>query len=97
LIDPSLLTHGNPRGPVRVMDAHPATTEPPKPRLPLHLWELDDAAFNLGPGENPKGQSGPLSWEVLETDASGRMRVRVRLDRHRSGSRTSVRSSPRPS
>ena len=81
LIDPALLTHGNPRGPVRVVDAHPGTPEPPKPRLPLHLWELDDAAFNLGPGENPKGHSGPLSWEVLETDDSGRMRVRVVLDR----------------
>jgi hypothetical protein len=81
LIDPSLLTHGQPKGPVRVVDAHPGTPQPPKPRLPLRLWELDDAAFNLGPGENPKGQSGPLSWEVLETDASGRMKVRVRLDR----------------
>jgi hypothetical protein len=82
LTDPSLLTHGNPKGPVRVVDAHPGTPQPPKPRLPLRLWELDDAAFNLGPGENPKGQSGPLSWKVLETDANGRMRVRVRLDRH---------------
>jgi len=82
LIDPGLLTsHGDPRGPVRVVDAHPNSPEPPKPRLPLHLWELDDAAFNLGPGENPKGRSGPLSWEVLETDASGRMRVRVSLER----------------
>jgi hypothetical protein len=80
-MDPSLLTHGEPRGPVRVVDAHPHSPEPPKPRLPNRLWELDDAAFNLGPGENPKGRSGPLSWEVLETDASGRMRVRVRLDR----------------
>jgi hypothetical protein len=66
---------------VRVVDAHPGTPQPPKPRLPIHLWELDDAAFNLGPGENPKGRSGPLAWEVLETDASGRMRVRVTLDR----------------
>ena len=82
LIDPSLLTHGNPKGPVRVVDAHPGTIEPPKPRLPLRLWELDDAAFNLGSGENPRGRSGPLSWEVLETDASGRMRVRVKLDGH---------------
>jgi hypothetical protein len=79
LIDPNLLTHGDPKGPVRVVDAHPGTVEPPKPRLPLHLWELDDAAFNLGPGENPKGESGPLSWAVLEADASGRMRVRVSL------------------
>lgn len=80
LIDPGLLTHGDPKGPVRVVDAHPHTAEPPKPRLPLRLWELDDAAFNLGPGEQPKGRSGPLSWDVLETDASGRMRVRVKLD-----------------
>jgi len=81
LVDPGLLTsHGDPRGPVRVVDAHPHSPEPPKPRLPLHLWELDDAAFSLGPGENPQGRSGPLSWEVLETDASGRMRVRVSLE-----------------
>jgi hypothetical protein len=79
LIDPSLLTLGEPKGPVRVVDAHPHTPEPPKPRLPLHLWELDDAAFNLGPGENHAGRSGPLAWEVLETDARGRMRVRVRV------------------
>lgn len=81
-IDPSRLSYGDPRGPVRVVDAHPHTLEPPKPRVPLHLWELDDAAYNLGPGENPKGRSGPLSWEVLETDASGRMRVSVHLLRH---------------
>ncbi len=81
LIDPSLLSFGKPRGPVRVVDAHPGTPQPPKPRLPLRLWELDDAAFNLGPGENPKGRSGPLSWEVLDTDPSGRMRVRISLDR----------------
>jgi hypothetical protein len=78
LIEPSLLTqHGDPKGSVRVVDAHPHTPQPPKPRLPLGLWELDDAAFGLGPGEIPKGRSGPLSWEVLETDASGRMRVRL--------------------
>ncbi len=80
-IDPSLLTHGDPKGPVRVVDAHPGSALPPKPRLPNRLWELDDAAFNLGPGEVPKGRSGPLAWEVLETDGSGRMRVRVSLAR----------------
>ena len=81
LVDPSLLTYGDPRGPVRVVDAHPGTPEPPKPRLPLGLWQLDDAAFNVGPGEQARGRSGPLAWEVLETDAAGRMKVRVRLDR----------------
>lgn len=81
LIDPALLTYGEPKGAVRVIDAHPTTQEPPKPRFPLKLWELDDAAFNVGKGENPKGRSGPLSWEVLETDAPGRMRVRVKLER----------------
>ncbi|HEY3400277.1 MAG TPA: hypothetical protein VGK03_06545 [Geothrix sp.] len=80
-IDPSLLTYSDPKGPVRVMDAHPGSPEPPKPRFPCGRWELDDAAFNLGPGENPKGRSGPLSWEVLETDARGRMRVRILLKR----------------
>lgn len=80
-VDPSLLSPDEPQGPVRVVDAHPGSPEPPKPRFPCGRWELDDAAFNLGPGENPKGRSGPLSWEVLETDASGRMRVRVKLAR----------------
>jgi hypothetical protein len=79
LIDPGLLSYGTPRGPVRVVDAHPHSPEPPKPRLPLHLWELDDAAFNLGPGETSRGRSGPLSWEVLESDPSGRLRVRITL------------------
>ncbi|HEX4845586.1 MAG TPA: hypothetical protein VFV26_05160 [Geothrix sp.] len=80
-IDPSLLSHGDPRGPMRVVDAHPGSPAPPHPPVPCRMWELDDAAFNLGPGENPRGRSGPLSWEVLETDARGRMRVRVRLAR----------------
>ncbi|WP_257304897.1 carboxypeptidase-like regulatory domain-containing protein [Geothrix campi] len=78
-VDPSLLSPDEPRGPVRVVDAHPGSPEPPKPRFPCRRWELDDAAFNLGPGENPKGHSGPLSWEVLDTDAGGRMRVRLAL------------------
>ncbi len=79
-VDPSLLSGaGEPKGPVRVMDAHPHSPEPPQPRFPCGRWELDDAAFNLGPGETPKGHSGPLSWEVLETDAAGRMKVRVTL------------------
>jgi hypothetical protein len=81
LVDPALLTYGDPRGPLRVVDAHPGTTPPPKPFFPLKHWELDDAAFNLGPGENPKGRSGPLSWEVLEADVRGRLRIKVRLDR----------------
>ena len=80
-VDPSLLSYGEPHGPVRVMDAHPDSAEPPKPRFPCRRWELDDAAFNLGPGEVPQGHRGPLSWEVLETDASGRMRVRVQSQR----------------
>ena len=81
VIDPTLLSYGEPRGPVRVVDAHPGSPEPPKPRFPCRMWELDDAAFNLGPGENPKGRSGPLAWEVLQTDASGRMRVSITLNR----------------
>ncbi|MBK8726027.1 MAG: hypothetical protein IPL96_08185 [Holophagaceae bacterium] len=78
-VDPSLLSEGEPLGPVHVIDAHPGTPKPPKPRLPCGRHELDDAAFNLGPGENPKGEDGALSWEVLATDGLGRMKVRVRL------------------
>lgn len=78
-IDPSLLSQGEPRGAVRVIDAHPGTLEPPAPRFPCGRWELDDAAFNLGKGENSKGSDGPLNWEVLAVDGAGRMQVRVRL------------------
>jgi hypothetical protein len=78
-VDPGLLSAGEPRGPVRVIDAHPGSPEPPRPRYPCERWQLDDAAFNLGPGEISRGQDGPLGWEVLEVDAAGRMRIRVRL------------------
>jgi M6 family metalloprotease-like protein len=78
-IDPSMLTEGQPRGAVRVLDAHPGTPEPPMPRFPCGRWELDDAAFNLGKGENPRGSDGPLSWEVLAVDDAGRMKVSLRL------------------
>lgn len=78
-VDPSLLSEGEPLGPVRVVDAHPGTPKPPKPRLPCNRHELDDAAFNLGTGEHPRGSDGPLAWEVLATDVLGRMKVRVRL------------------
>jgi len=78
-IDPSLLSEDEPRGPVRVVDAHPGTPDPEAPRLPCGRWELDDAAFNLGQGEVSKGSDGPLSWEILAMDERGRMQVRVRL------------------
>ena len=67
------------RGPVRVLNAHPGMAEPPVPRYPWGRWQLDAAAFNLGPGEVAAGQDGPLRWEVLAVDASGRMKVRVGL------------------
>jgi hypothetical protein len=77
-VDPSLLSRTKPKGPVRVLDAHPGTLEPPQPRFPCGRYELDDAAFNLGKGENPKGRDGALAWEVLEQDAAGRMKVSIR-------------------
>lgn len=80
-IDSSKLTPDEPQGPVHVVDAHPGSAQPPLPRAPNGRWELDDAAFNLGPGETPKGHDGPLSWEVLAVDEFGRMRVRVRRAR----------------
>jgi hypothetical protein len=67
-------------GPVRVQNAHPGTPEPPLPRHPAGRWQLDGAAYNLGPGEVGKGQDGPLAWEVLAVDPAGRMRIRVTLD-----------------
>ena len=78
-INPSLLSEDEPRGAVRVIDAHPGTAEPAPPRFPCGRWELDDAAFNLGKGEHAAGSDGPLSWEVLAVDGAGRMKVRVRL------------------
>ena len=78
-VNPALLTAGDPKGPVKVLDAHPGSQEPPRPRYPCGRWELDDAAYNLGPGEVPRGQDGPLRWEVLEVDASGRMKVKIRI------------------
>jgi hypothetical protein len=79
LIDPALLSKDEPRGPVHVIDAHPGTEEPEAPRFPCDRFELDDAAFNLGSGEVSKGQDGPLRWEVLDQDGSGRLKVRVSL------------------
>ncbi|MBK8793883.1 MAG: hypothetical protein IPN59_12270 [Holophaga sp.] len=78
-VNPSLLSEDDPKGAVRVIDAHPGTTQPEPPRFPCGRWELDDAAFNLGKGENPAGSDGPLSWEVLAVDGAGRMRVRIKL------------------
>jgi hypothetical protein len=67
------------RGPVRVVNAHPGAVQPPPPFYPWGRWQLDGAAFNLGPGEKASGTDGPLRWEVLAVDASGRMKVRIRL------------------
>ena len=78
-IDPALLSEDEPQGAVHVIDAHPGTQEPSPPRFPCRRWELDDAAFKLGKGEQPKGSDGPLSWEVLAEDEAGRMKVRLRL------------------
>jgi len=78
-IDPALLSVDEPRGAVRVIDAHPGTSEPVAPRFPCGRWELDDAAFNLGKGEQARGFDGPLSWEVLAVDGSGRMKVKVKV------------------
>ncbi|HTL99119.1 MAG TPA: carboxypeptidase-like regulatory domain-containing protein [Holophagaceae bacterium] len=79
-VDPDLISvEGDPQGPERVLDAHPHTPEPPAPRFPCGRYELDDAAFDLGPGENPRGSDGPLSFQVLDTDPDGRMEVRIEL------------------
>ena len=66
-------------GPVRVLNAHPGARQPPPPYHPDGRWQLDGAAFNLGPGEVAEGKDGPLRWKVLAVDASGRMKVQVRL------------------
>jgi hypothetical protein len=81
-VDPALNAAGKFLGPVHVLQAHPDSPQPPQPRDPCGRWHLDSAAYNLGQGEVAAGVDGPLSWEVLEVDPSGRMKVRVRLDRH---------------
>ncbi len=78
-VDPSRLSPDDPRGPVRVIDAHPGTVEPAAPRFPCGRFELDDAAYNLGPGEIDAGEDGPLAWGVVGEDGEGRLHVRVRL------------------
>jgi hypothetical protein len=78
-VDPSRLSPDDPRGPVRVLDAHPGTPEPAPPRFPCGRYELDDAAFNLGPGEIDAGEDGPLAWGIVAEDAEGRLKVRLRL------------------
>lgn len=79
-VNPTLLSEdGGSLGPVKVIDAHPGTPEPPQPRFPAGRWQLDDAAFNMGPGEISKGADGSLHWEVLAVDPGGRMKVRVWL------------------
>ena len=78
-VDPARNRAGSFLGPVRVVDAHPGTPEPPRPRYPAGRWQLDDAAFRLGPGEVAAGADGPLTWTVLAEDPAGRLRVRVSL------------------
>lgn len=72
-------------GPVRVLDAHPGTPEPPQPRFPCGRFELDDAAFHLGPGETARGEDGSLAWEVLERDDAGRLKVSIHRNPSRRG------------
>ncbi|MBP1627026.1 MAG: hypothetical protein H6Q00_1501 [Holophagaceae bacterium] len=74
-----LSTNGASRGPVQVVDAHPDSPEPSKPRYPGGRWQLDDAAFSLGPGETDRGQDGPLRWRVTAVDGAGRMKVVVEV------------------
>lgn len=78
-VDPSRLSPDDPRGPVRVLDAHPGTVEPAPPRFPCGRYELDDAAFNLGAGEIDAGEDGPLAWGIVAEDGDGRLKVRLRL------------------
>lgn len=74
-VDPSLLSQDEPKGAVRVIDAHPGSPEPGAPRFPCGRWQLDDAAYAVG----EKGQDGALTWEVLAEDEAGRMQVRIKV------------------
>jgi hypothetical protein len=75
-VDPSRLSDDEPQGAVRVIDAHPGSVEPPMPRFPCGRWELDDAAFNVGRGENPKGSDGPGCGGIGFHATRGRRRSR---------------------
>jgi hypothetical protein len=78
-VDPFYARRRSPGVPVRILDAHPDSPEPPQPRLPCGRWQLDDAAFNLGAGETARGSDGPFTWEILQTDGAGRLRIRIQL------------------
>lgn len=87
-VDPSRLSPDDPRGPVRVLDAHPGTVEPATPRFPCGRFELDDAAYNLGPDEIDAGEDGPLAWGIVAEDGEGRLKVRLRLKARKGAKKT---------
>ncbi len=73
-IDYSLAGSMNLRGPVRIEDAHPGTPEPSY----LHFkyeYELDDAAFGIGPGETSHYESEGVSIDIKESYADGSYRI----------------------
>lgn len=76
-VDPARLGRPGGKAPVQVLDAHRGTPEPPQPRLPCGRHELDDAAYNLGPGEASRGRDGALSWQLLDRDDAGRIKLAI--------------------
>ncbi len=73
-VDYSLAGSMNLLGPVRIEDAHP------KSLLPTYLhfdydYELDDAAFDVGPGKKSHYESEGVRIDVKEANADGSYRV----------------------
>jgi M6 family metalloprotease-like protein len=73
-IDASLAGSMNLLGPVRIQDAHPKSPVPPY----LHFtyeYELDDAAFDIGPGQNSHYESEGVRIDLKEANKDGSYRV----------------------
>lgn len=77
-VDPGRLGRAGGKSPVQILDAHPGTPLPPQPRLPCGRHDADNAAYNQGPGEVSRGQDGALTWEVLDQDEAGRIKLAIR-------------------
>jgi M6 family metalloprotease-like protein len=75
-IDPALAGSFQLRGPVRVVDAHPGSPEPPYLHF-KHDYDLDDAAFDLGEGEAPAHEGDGVKIQLLEARPDGSYRLAI--------------------
>ncbi len=73
-IDRSLAGQMNLRGPVRVADANPNSPVPPYIHFTFD-YDLDDAAFDIGPGKNSHYESEGVRIDIKEANADGSYRI----------------------